>query len=247
MNRDLLLTIITITKDDALGLARTLDSAAALRDADWVEQIVIDASSVPVVTGDERIQVIRQISTGISGAFNEGLARARGEWVWFLNGGDAIAPDLGRDFLRSLLSMSRANVISGGLIYRSEAEARFHPALLGCWPPYTSWMPHPATLVKRAVFTRVGGFDPRYAIAMDFEWWQRALPEGEGVDLLSVPFAVFAAGGLSQRESEQPLITLERNDAIRRHGLRVWRGWLGAAKRMTKESLRAFCSLRRIK
>ena len=240
------LTIITITKDDAVGLARTLASTECWRNEGWVEQVLVDASTVPAVAGYQRVRVVRQSSKGISGAFNEGLAHARGEWVWFLNGGDTIAPALDVGFLRSLLKMSSADAIVGGLIYSGETEPRPHPALLGCWPPYASWMPHPATLVRREVFARAGVFDERYAIAMDFEWWLRALPEGARVDLLSVPFAVFASGGLSQRENEQSRIALERNDAIRRHGFRAWRGWLAATIRMGKASLRAYFSRRRI-
>jgi glycosyltransferase involved in cell wall biosynthesis len=238
---ELRLSIITITKDDPAGLARTLASSTGWRSIPGLEQIVVYHGTEPAVA-DPMIQVRLQTSQGIAGAFNEGLARARGQWIWFLNGGDEVDPNLSPDWLLKLLATSRANVLVGGITYAGEFGVRPHPPVARRWPPVEPWIPHPAALVRRDLFARIGRFDGRYAIAMDYEWWLRALPGDVRVDVLSVPFSLFADGGISQRPEGRSQLVREKNNIVRRYAFRLWKDWLLAGGRLLGESLRAVYS-----
>jgi len=238
------LSLITITKDDPGGLARTLASTAPWRGLPWVEQLVVDASAVPAQVDDSRIHVIRQLSTGISGAFNTGMRAATGEWIWFLNGGDCADERLTTEFLRQLLRQSRADVVIGGLTYEGRAEPHPHLPTGMQWPPLHSWIPHPSTLVRRRLFEQFGPFDGRYSIAMDYEWWLRTLSTQVVVDVLSAPFAVFAPGGVSQRPELQRKIAQERADGIRRHQVSLWRAWFSSGYRLVRVWLAAWFARR---
>ncbi len=242
MNRDLLLTIITITKDDSVGVSRTLASTEAWRNEVWVEQVVVDASAMPTAMRDERIRVIRQNSTGISGAFNEGLAHVRGKWVWFLNGGDEIDAKLEPVFLRKILEATRADALIGGITYEGENEPQPHPPAIMQWPTLLSWVPHPSTLVRYNLFERFGFFDVKYTIVMDYDFWMRAFTSpGVAVDVTSIPFSIFAAGGVSQRSDCRDRLTGELDNVIRSHQGVLWRIWLAAGFRLLRASRRAFC------
>lgn len=232
------LTLITITKDDADGLARTLDSAAAFRAAGG-EHLVVDGSETERVGElDTRlpggIRVVQRLPRGIADAFNAGVAVARSEWLWFLNSGDRVDPRLTPAFLGELLARSAADVVIGGTTYAGEAEPRAHPPAHLRWPPFRSWIPHPSTLVRRRLFAQFGPFDERYTIAMDYEWWLRTIPRGAAVDVLSVPFAVFAPGGISQRPENSGTIRREQRAAVRKHQGALVRAWAALAARWWK-------------
>lgn len=234
-----LLTIVTITKDDPRGLVRTLGSAAALRSAREVEHLVVYHGVIASGCSDDSVIMLRQKSAGIAEAFNEGWHQAHGEWVWFLNGGDQVDPRLTAEHLRVLLNLTRADIVIGGITYEGEVEVRLPPPRALQWPPIRSWIPHPATLVRRSLFERFGGFDPRYSIAMDYEWWLRALSTNVAVDVLTIPFALFAAGGLSQRPETRKLIVREQRYALRRHLRALWWPMIGMGCRLAHASVLA--------
>lgn len=236
------LSLITLTRDDPAGLSRTLASAAALRNA-GAEHVVVDGSLAPLRSSEAadggRISVLPRPPQGIADAFNAGIAAATREWVWCLNGDDQVDPRLTPDFLQRLLGNVTADVIVGRTTYEGESEPRPHPPEHLRWPPVRSWIPHPSTLVRRRLFDRFGGFDEAYTIAMDYEWWLRAIPSGEGVELVPAPFAVFARGGVSQRTENRPTLRREQAAAVRQHqgaliasravlNARWWKAWLFA-------------------
>jgi glycosyltransferase involved in cell wall biosynthesis len=235
------LSIVTVTKDDPAGLERTLASTAAwLGNPPAVEQIVIDASVPPATIGNPVIQVVRQHSHGISAAFNEGLQAARGEWVWFLNGGDALHPRLSREWLLQLLSATSAGIVVGALHYDGETTPRSAPPLPKQWPLVGCWIPHPAAIVRRNVLQAAGGFDERWRIAMDFDLWLRLLPQDIGVDVLAVPFASFDVTGLSQRPDKREELQRENAGVLWRYRGLLLSSWLRAGSRLAAALFRAW-------
>ena len=98
------ISIITINYNDAEGLRKTLASVASQTYTD-IEHIIVDGAST-----DGSVDVIREYETinlsstnpirivwvsekdkGIYDAMNKGVAKASGEYLLFLNGGDALA------------------------------------------------------------------------------------------------------------------------------------------------------------
>lgn len=216
-----LLTIVTITKDDPAGLARTEASTRAWLDTGWVEQIVIDASTVPARVEDVRIRMERQVSKGIAAAYNEGLTLARGEWVWCLNGGDAAHETLSPSWLGTLLSATRAEVVTGALHFDGEAAARALPPPAFQWPLIACWLSHPATLVRRERLLASGGFALNWRIAADYDLWFRVLAGGTVVDVVSVPFARFDVNGISERPDMAGLARREDARVVLKHSGRM--------------------------
>jgi hypothetical protein len=222
MNNVLRLTLITIVKDDADGLRRTLASAEAWRASPEVEHLVVYLGAFGGQEGeDPRVTWCPQRSIGIAAAFNEGLARARGEWVWFLNGGDRIHEALGVNWLLTWLATTRSQMVTGALHYDGEAEPLGPPPPAEQWPMARSWPAHPATLVRRETLLAVGGFDERWRICMDFDLWYRLFARAIRVDVVSIPFARFATGGVSTRPGNRCLVLRENRAIMTRHAGKV--------------------------
>jgi Glycosyl transferase family 2 len=208
------LSIVTITKDDPVGLRRTLASAAGLR-AIGAEHLVIDGGEesgcsrgIAAEFGGD-LALYRQPPQGVAAAFNAGLGQVHGEWVWFLNGGDAVYESLDAAWLRALLGTTRAQVVTGAVQFDGEATPRAMPHPSYQWPLLACWLAHPATLVRREKLQAVGGFAPRWRVAADYDLWFRILGRGSVVDVLSVPLARFASGGISERPSSSRLARRE--------------------------------------
>jgi putative colanic acid biosynthesis glycosyltransferase len=223
------LTLITITKDDPAGLARTLASASVWRSCPGVEQLVIYAGVKPDVAAEAALTLCQQDSTGIAAAFNEGLARARGDWVWFINGGDAIHEALDPAWLLTHLGTTKADLVTGALQFDGEGQPRVVAPLAYQWPLLACWLMHPSTLARRTRLLAVGGFDERWRIAMDYDLWFRFVDRATVVDVLSVPFARFNRSGVSESPATTGLARREAGRVVLTHGVRLLRDgcWLG--------------------
>ena len=81
-------------------LRESLNSLVAQTFADW-EAICVDDGSTDgsaaileeYAARDSRIKVLRQENSGVSAARNRGLEVAKGDYLWFVDGDDVVAPD----------------------------------------------------------------------------------------------------------------------------------------------------------
>ena len=170
-------SIVSINKNHALGLRRTLESVANQTCRDF-ELIVVDGHSV-----DGSLDVVRAFGElvtrfevdrgqGIYSAMNQGAELAAGDWTLFLNAGDrfsdpdvlssVVLPDSG-DFL---VGQGRYDGRCENIVYRPIEEAS--KGMFLC---------HQATFCRT---TRVKElrFDTSFQIAGDYEFFCRALKQG---------------------------------------------------------------------
>lgn len=116
-------SIITVVYNDIFGLALTQFSVASQLFSDF-EWIVIDGSSsdgtVDFLNKCEQIglQWVSEKDSGIYDAMNKGIERARGEYLVFLNAGDAFPSEETLLFVsNALMSNSKPDVLFGGAEY----------------------------------------------------------------------------------------------------------------------------------
>lgn len=231
------LSIITITKDDPGGLARTLASTALLRSA-GAQHVVVDGSTARGAGADPHVAetvgalVLQRPPLGVADAFNAGLAVADAPWVWFLNGGDAAHELLDVEWLRTLLTRTSADLVLGGLAYDADDTIHAPPPMSRQWPLLNPWISHPSAIIRRALFSIHGNFDGQFQIAMDYEWFLRVLMRDARADVIGIPLARFAPGGLSQREASRGLLAREHRAALRLHRWAMWKGALAQLRRL---------------
>lgn len=178
-----LFTVITAVMNGADSLERTIRSLANQSRRDF-EYIVIDAAStdgtVAVIErhSDEISWWRSQPDDGIYDAWNQGVRRARGEWIAFLGTGDEYVPDAleryaeylsgdGRGELQFV--SSRVELTRDACVFRTIGAA-------WKWPEFSHHMTvaHVGSLHHRRLFEQYGAFDSNYKICGDYEFLLRA-------------------------------------------------------------------------
>lgn len=197
-----LVSIVTVNRNMADGLARTIESVAQ-QDFTSFEYIVIDGAST-----DKSVEVIRRNSDsidrwesapdhGIYDAMNKGVSLTRGEWVLFLNGGDTFANN---DVLSAIMAVAKPgdDILYGAARVRYATGAKriataFEPNNL----PYGMICSHQALFSRRELLTAypfsVG------KIRSDYEFLVRCCAEGRVFHRVPIIVAEIDAGGLSDR------------------------------------------------
>jgi glycosyltransferase involved in cell wall biosynthesis len=176
-------TVISVVLNRAASLARTVESVLGQSYAP-IDYVIIDGGSsdgtLEVIAryADRLAYWISEPDGGIGEAFNKGLAAAQGAYVALVNADDWLEPDQVERAVEAL-EATGADFVFGDLIYH-DPDGRARHRIRGD-PDYASrigaGMPdvnHPTMLVRRRVYERIGGFDPRYRFAMDYDWLLRA-------------------------------------------------------------------------
>ena len=175
-----LVSVITPSYEQARFLEETIRSVEA-QDYPHVEHVVVDGGSsdgtLDVLRRHPGVRWISEPDEGQAHALNKGLAMAQGEIIGWLNSDDLYlegAVARGVDALeRSGAAMVYANLIeideAGAEIGRQKARLpNQRRQLLG-----RNSIPQPTIFVRRAAVDAVGGLDPTYHYAMDYELWLR--------------------------------------------------------------------------
>jgi glycosyltransferase involved in cell wall biosynthesis len=198
-----LLTIVTINKNNASGLKRTILSILPLLSAE-VHYVVVDGGSddgslqvaQSLLATRDHVRVVSEADRGIYDAMNKGWQMSLSEYVAFVNSGDEAVPDAYARFL-SALESRLADVFYGRVFLAQDDGARLgiherHPEQLR-----SDTLPHPATVVRRRVLAKLGGFNERFRIVADRDFFIRAYKQQ--VSFLYVPetVAVFYLSGVS--------------------------------------------------
>lgn len=235
-NRNVSLSIITVSFNAAKTLRSTINSVLSQKDVAW-EYIIIDGGST-----DGTVDIIKEHSdrlsywvserdSGIYDAMNKGIAQANGELVGIINSDDWYAPGVLKVIYGEHLKNPGA-VIHGDMMLVSEngenlysLTAPDYPSVPGEFKKMT--VNHPATFVPRSLYEKHGAFDLLYQLSADYELIIRLLSKGIPFVPLHQVTSYFRLGGQSGG-----LETYKENFAIqRRYGRSIagtsW--WFGKA------------------
>lgn len=206
------ISVITPVLNGAETLERNLQSVWQARQ--WVsEHIVQDGGSSDGTRAilerwhAETSGFVRpyfENDAGIADGFNRGIQKARSQWIaiqnaddWYDDGAFAhIEPFLGMSFaiIHGMLRQHRSDGttrIAGKLNYDPKRHFR---------PLRTMPAQHPTCIMSRDVYDRVGLYNTRYAIAMDYDFLLRAHLSGARFTYIPEVICNFTTGGLSSRD-----------------------------------------------
>lgn len=172
-----LISVITITKNNPDGFARTKASVQAqvFKDYEWV---VIDGEREP--------------DNGIYDAMNKGIDCAIGEYLIFMNAGDVFAaPDVLTHVAKAL--KTAPDFVYGDAIESGYIKRARHSIAHGM-------VTHHQAMVYRKSALR---YDTRYSIAADYKFTAQVMMEAANIVYLPVPLCVFETGGISQQRTAQ--------------------------------------------
>lgn len=170
------ISIVTISRDDPAGLARTLASIARQtlkpRDVTLVRAGRSGELAVAPLYAD-KVYEVADPGHGISAAFNAAIAATRGDWLVFLNGGDAFRePGSLRSLDEARRSASSADIIACRAMTDSGVPIPYFTPHRFCDYLFIS---HQAAAFRRALFDEIGPYSTRMRIRMDLDWMARYL------------------------------------------------------------------------
>ena len=211
------LSIITINRNNAEGLKRTLDSVKSQTCQEF-EHIIIDGAStdgsVEIIKeyvhqleiGDRKLEFywVSEPDGGVYQAMNKGIRKAKGEYCLFLNSGDfLIAPDvLERVFTQDIkadIINARCNVSNNGKVVWTTP---YLPKVT-LKDLYFVGLPHQSTFIRRSLFTIYGMYREDFRYNSDIAFWYKTIVIGDattsGLNTITTDYNL---DGISSKEAQ---------------------------------------------
>lgn len=229
------LSIVTPTLNCGATIRATLASVSPLVAA-GAEHLVVDSGST-----DGTAELCRQAGAtvlahprgNLYAAVNAGMRAARGEWLTYINGDDVLYADA----VLAALGAAPSPAIVYGNIETIDGAGRLvygwrtaPPWLIGRLLRHVSALHQHGTLVSRAVFEQLGGFDEGLRLSSDYDFFLRAAARGVRlVKYGGAPVAGFRlhGGQLSQQRANIEAMAAEGRRARARSGIRP--SWVARA------------------
>lgn len=207
-----LLSVITVSFRDPQGLRDTLTSLADHPLGAEVEFVIVDGGTVGTAFEAVRRDFpnaswVSEPDAGIYDAMNKGIDRARGRYLWFLNGGDLSAV---RDWqgLRGELTKDDA-IIMGNYTLASSEQSVDRKARSARYLWHALPTSHQAILYPRALVGTTR-YDLSYPVSADYAFTLAVTRHGADVRLINATLARFGVGGVSTVHRRQIAV-----DAVR--------------------------------
>lgn len=223
----MILSIITINRNNATGLEKTMQSVLSQTQTDF-EYVVVDGAST-----DESVSVIKRFASafgdrlkwisepdkGIYNAMNKGIGMASGEYVEFLNSGDCLVSSNVVEKMYAALEVSGypsilyGNMLKdmpGGKAMRDRCFAGQEISFLGF---YTGTLNHSPAYIRKDLFEKYGLYDESLRIVSDWKWYLQAIILGEEKPVYAdIDVTLFDMNGIS--ETNKKLDKAERKKVL---------------------------------
>ena len=209
------LSIITINKDNAEGLRRTMESVKMQTRRDF-EYVVVDglSSDCSVAIMEEMAEAIRksgievnavsESDKGLYNAMNKGVRKAQGEYVLMLNSGDWFVDE---HVIENVMpQLDGTDIIQGNVKRCGEGkevlDKGYGRSNINFIDVQKGHFLHQATFCRREVFDKYGYFDESYNIDGDTVFYIKSLGFGNATfKYIGLNVAYFEQGGRSSQEN----------------------------------------------
>ena len=210
------LSIITINRNNAAGLEKTMRSVASQTYKE-LEYIVIDGAStdgsVEVIKNLElefaHLKWVSEPDAGIYNAMNKGLRMASGDYVQILNSADCLAaPEVTERMLEELEKQGYPSILYGNMVKcfpdgRKMVDKCFAGQEITMLGMYTGTLNHDPAYIRRDLFEKYGYYDESLKIVSDWKWYLQALIlGGEKPQYVDLDVTLFDMTGISETNKE---------------------------------------------
>ncbi len=209
-------SIITVCYNAGEKLRRAVEVLLAQTCGDY-EHIIKDGGSTDgsveaissLIDGDKRVSITVCPDGGIYDAMNQAVSLARGEYIYFLNCGDAFADErvleeVKRFILESKAAVNRRDsVIYGDFMLRGAVIRQ--PKRMSKFYLYRRPLNHQSMFFGSGIFEQYGGFDTSLTIRADHELTLRAYCKNSVFLKIYRVVAIYEGGGFSERPEKKAL------------------------------------------
>lgn len=218
------LSIITINRNNVVGLERTLRSVASQTFKEF-EYVVVDGAStdgsVEIVKRYEsqfaHMKWVSEADSGIYNAMNKGICMASGDYIQILNSADCLAgSDVTERLLAALANFGNPSILYGNMIKcfpdgKTLVDKSFAGREITMLDMYTGTLNHDPVYVRRDLFEKYGYYDESLRIVSDWKWYLQAIIlGGEKPQYVDVDVTMFDMTGISEDAKSKAVIREER-------------------------------------
>ena len=232
------LSIITINRNNAHGLQKTMQSVLA-QTYQHFEYVVVDGAST-----DKSIEIIKQLEQefqnsaislkwisepdkGIYNAMNKGIRIANGEYLEFLNSGDLLAADTVVEKMMSALSKTDdTDIIYGNMIKvkdidnisnlkikNKQVDSCGSTSNITLKMFYRGCLNHSPAYIKKSLFDQYGLYDETLKICSDWKFYMQSVVLGSAkVMYVNLDVTIFDMNGIS--ETRKDILENERQQLL---------------------------------
>ena len=223
------LTIITINRNNAAGLKKTLKSVEGQNCKDF-EHVLVDGAStdgsVEVIRKyaeslGNRVNWISEPDKGIYNAMNKGIGMASGEYIQILNSGDClVSGDVTERMLSALKNADYPSILYGNLLKdmsdgKINRDKSFAGRDITFLDFYNGTLNHSSAYIRKDLFVKYGLYDESLKIVSDWKWYLQAIILGEEKPVYTdIDITLFDMNGIS--ETNLGLRDNERSQELQR-------------------------------
>jgi glycosyltransferase involved in cell wall biosynthesis len=199
-----IISVITVCRNAELTLLQTIKSMAAQTDRRF-EYILVDGQSTDgtlkiVEAYGEHIDTwVSEADSGIYDAMNKGARLAKGEYLAFLNADDRYFPDTIETVIKHI-EQSNAAVYHGNMVKERILQGKIYTREERPTPEimrHGMGIFHPSSFVNASLFRDMKGFDTRYRLAADYDFFLRLWQSGASFHHIDQALSVFSLAGVS--------------------------------------------------
>ncbi len=225
------ISIITITFNSERYLGQTIKSVINQSYYENIEYIIVDGGS-----NDGTLAIIKQYESkidhwisepdqGIADAMNKGLKLATGDYILFIHSDDYL---LKTDILEQVSEYLNTNldVYTFQVVLEYGCRRRIsvnNP--LGWSTNFKMGSCHQGQLCSKKLFDKIGGFDLKFKIDMDYDFILRAYRKGVTSLTIDLPISVMRQIGVSSK-TDWPSLKARLNEELHVHKNNCTSNWM---------------------
>lgn len=206
------LSLVTINRNNAAGLEKTLQSVVSQTFKDF-EYIVVDGAS-----SDGSVEVIKKYKpqflhlkwvsepdSGIYNAMNKGIRMSSGDYIQILNSADCLAaPDVTERMLAALEKAGQPSILYGNMVKcfpdgKKVVDQSFAGQEITMRGMFSGTLNHDPAYIRRDLFEKYGYYDETLKIVSDWKWYLQAIVFGtEKPQYVDIDVTLFDMTGISE-------------------------------------------------
>lgn len=195
-------SIITVCWNSEKILPRAMASLSIQRFKDY-EWVVVDGASTDGTLSLVRsfssapVLVVSEPDEGIYDAMNKGIAKARGEYIFFLNSDDALYDENVLGDVNKWLENNPGTQFLYGNVVNVKMDGNWlrHFGHVTRHNIMEDGICHQAVFATRMLFSTIGTFNQRFKINADYDWMLRVFRGGTRCAYIDRRVAYFFDGG----------------------------------------------------
>ena len=212
MQKSPFFTIITASLNNKASIRQAIESVKCQSFKSF-EHIIIDGGS-----NDGTLNIIRQYKNtynfnwisepdqGIADALNKGLKMAQGRYVLVIHADDQLVSENILKRVYPILKSENDDIYSFPIFldHKQKGQILKKPIRLLWWNHFKFIFFHQGCFVHKRLFKKIGNFNCSYRIAMDYDFFYRALLHGAEVRFNNFPVAIMGGEGIGTIKDSIP-------------------------------------------